>query len=271
MIDDCIAFDFRGGGDYGPFRFKSSITINHFIIKNSTLYDFLNKLIDVQDVISSEMNIEIDKCTFYAWGGGKDGQYLFDIQDNDQANLKITNSILGKTNSETVLVRAFRFLEEAYAEISNSVMTGDFVVDTAGAYDRVPWDVDEWNEVDIDPEFEHPDTGNFNLPQNSDLRQMSEDGGPIGDPRWAKVVPTTVNYATKELPFGIYPVPVSDMLHIQTKRSGIIAVYNLSGRVVKEIRVQANTTNSVNVSAWNKGTYLIRMKGEEGAYKIVVE
>jgi hypothetical protein len=273
IIDNCIMYDFRGGGNYGPFRFKSRITVNAFIIKNSTIYDFLNKLIDFQDVVPSQMDITVENCTFYKWGGGETRQYLFDIQDNTQARLYIKSCIFGKTNaSDTVIVRAFRFPDGGldYAEISNTVMTPDFIVDTTGAYDRVIWNKDEWNEVGFDPEFEDPENGNFNIPEGSPIRQMSPTGGPIGDPRWV-VMYSGVSELKNIAQIQVYPNPADNYLNIKTEGPCIVAIYNTMGMKVRELDIMDSSVYTVNITGLSPGLYLIKAGNKTGVQKFLIK
>ena len=273
IIDNCVMYDFRGGSDYGAFRFKDDITINAFIIKNSTLYNFLNKLVDVQDVVPSQMDITVENCTFYNWGGGKTNQYLFDIQDNVQARLYVKSCILGKTNSELVTVKAFRFPPVAglnYAEISNTVMAPDFVVDTMGAYDRVAWDKDEWNYVDYDPEFEDPENGLFYIPEGSDIWTMSPTGGPIGDPRWC-VEYSDINKVFDFNKIQLYPVPSGTILNIKTDEPGLIVIYNALGIKVTEFKIKDTFVHTIDISGFAPGLYLIRLNDNPGARKFLIK
>ena len=273
IIDNSVLYDFRGGGDYGPFRFKDDITINAFIIKNSTFYNFLNKLLDFQDVVPSQMDITVENCTFYNWGGGKDAQYLFDIQDNTNARLYIKSCILGKTNSDLVTVRAFRFPPVVginYAEISNTVMTPDFIVDPVGSYDSVAWNNNEWNEVGFDPEFEDPENGNFNIPEGSAIRQMGPTGGPIGDPRWV-VMYSGINELKTIEQIQVYPNPANNMLNIKTEEPCIVAVYNTMGIKVLELNIKDSEVYTVGISDLAPGLYLIKAGNKTGVQKFLIK
>ncbi len=272
MIDNCIMYDFRGGGDYGPFRFKSNFTANAFIIKNSTLYNFLNKLLDFQDIVPSQMDITVENCTFYNWGGGKDGQYLFDIQDNTDARLYIKSCILGKTNYELVTVRAFRFPPDVglnYAEISNSVLTPDFIVDPVGSIDSVSWNKKEWLEVGFDPEFEDPENGDFSIPEGSPIEQMGPTGGPIGDPRWIAGA-TGINELRNTGHIEVFPNPAEDIINIKTEGPCIVAVYNTMGVKVREMNIKDSEEHTMNVSGLAPGLYMIKIENRKGAQKIFI-
>jgi hypothetical protein len=259
IVDNSILHDFRGGGDYGPFRFKDDITFNAFVIRNSTLYDFMDKLIDNQDTPDGTvMDIRVENCTFYAWGGGKDAQYLFDIQDDTDARMYINSCIFGKTNNEEVDVRAFRFQDDAYTEITNTAFAPDFIVDTVGAYDRIDWDKDEWNEVDLDPEFEYPDTGNFTLPEESPLRQMSPTGGPIGDPRWATTATSTGPVPAVDA-MHLYPNPATGIINIKVEDPCTGAIYNTMGIKVMDLNIRDESVYTINVSGFAPGLYLVKL------------
>lgn len=274
IIENSILYDFRGGGDYGPFRFKDDITINAFIIKNSTLYSFFNKLIDFQDVVPSQMDITVENCTFHNWGGGtKDAQYLFDIQDNTQARLYIRSCILGKTNhTELVTVRAFRFPAGGlnYAEISNSVLTPDFIVGPIGSIDSVDWDKKEWNEVGFDPEFEDPDNGNFSIPEGSAIEQMGPTGGPIGDPRWIYSASDLIELKNTDL-IKVYPNPADNYLNIKTDEPCTVVIYNTMGMIVRELNFKDSSVYTINVADLAPGLYLVKIENKTGAQKFLIK
>jgi hypothetical protein len=274
IIDNCIMYDFQGGGDYGPFRLKDDITINAFIIRNSTLYNFFNKLIDFQDVVPSQMDITVENCTFYNWGGGtKDAQYLFDIQDNTQARLYIKSCIFGKTNTDSVTVRAFRFPPDVgldHAEITNSVLTPDFIVDPLGSIDSIEWDKKEWNEKDFDPEFEDPENGNFNIPEGSPILQMSPTGGPIGDPRWV-IMYSGISELKNIAQIQVYPNPADNYLNIKTKGPCIVAIYNTMGMKVRELNIEDSSVYTLNISDLTPGLYLIKAGNKTGIQKFLIK
>lgn len=262
--NDCIFYDYRGGGDYGPFRLKSQITFNAFVVKNSTFHKMLNKLIDCQDIVSYPMEIRVENCTLYEWGGGKTGQYLFDIQDNDQAELYIKSCIFGKTNDDPlaaipITVNGFRFIPDAYAEITNTAMAYDFVL-TDSTYEQVGWDYTSYNLVDIDPEFEYPDTGNFMLPSGSDLLYMSPTGGIIGDPRWNPAITSTPDLKLeKEL--IVFPNPASNLLYVFTDQKGYLELYSSIGVKVKEFRIE-NGRNALHVGDLSPGLYFLKINSD---------
>jgi hypothetical protein len=63
------------------------------------------------------------------------------------------------------------------------------------------------------------------------------------------------------------PNPVSDVLRVSlpgsTEAAGI-AVYNLSGSLVKELKAQAGVTE-IPVAGWAKGVYVVKVDSEEGS------
>lgn len=269
LFDDLIVYDLRGGGDYGPFRMKSNIRFNTFTLRNSTMYNFLNKLIDLQDIPDYPMDVTVENCTFYKWGGGRSGNYLFDIKTNTQASLYLRNNIFGKTNaSETVIVNGFRAPVAAYMEITTSVFTPDFVVEDS-AYQVVSWDKDEYVETDLDPEWADPENGNFTLPENSPLLQMSYEGGIIGDPRWNPVTRADADLGSIILSAGTLvpafsPEVTSYVLHVpegttevtidgkahnpRAKVTGGGTISEFPGQVILTVTAEDGSTKSYTIS-----------------------
>ncbi len=269
IVDDCIIHDLRGGGDYGPFRTKSRITFNAFIIKNSTFYEILNKLIDCQDIIPYDMDIRVENCTFYKWGGGKDAQYLFDIQDNNKADLRITSCILGKTNADTVTVNGFRIIPGAYSEMTNCAMTPDFTL-TDSTYETVSWDKTKSNITDFDPEFEYPDTGNFTLPQGSPLLTASPNLTIIGDPRWAPKS-TGINNNLNIKSLNLYPNPASNEVIIyNTEKFMVINFISSIGQVIRSIELKQGI-NKLNIADINPGLYFIVSESGNYVNKLIIK
>ncbi|UCG27729.1 MAG: DUF4957 domain-containing protein, partial [Bacteroidales bacterium] len=275
MWDDCIFYDYRGGGDYGPFRTKSQITFNTFIVQNSTFHKMLNKLIDCQDIVSYPMKIFVENCTFYEWGGGKSGQYLFDIQDNDQAELYIHSCIFGKTNDDPnatpdpITVNGFRFLPEAYAEITNTAMTVDFVL-TDSTYEEVGWDKTEYNLVDVEPGFAYPDTGNFTLPMGSDLLIMSPSGGIIGDPRWDPALVYIPQIPPAGTGMKVYPNPAFGFIHVVVEKQDVLSLYSSIGIKMKEYQVNSGL-NTLDLEKLPPGFYFLRAdSNKEKISKIII-
>jgi hypothetical protein len=276
LIDDCIITDLRGGGDYGPFRFKSKILFDNFTITNCTFYNILNKLIDNQDTPSHPMEFLIRNCTFYKWGGGKSGNYLFDIEDNDQAVLKIQDCIFGKTNDDPfattpVTVNGFRLLEAAYAEMITTVMTPDFVL-TLGTYAEIPWDLSQYNEVDMDPDWANPEEGDFTLPEESPLLEMSQTGEIIGDPRWDPNA-VGIDKSHGRSAFRIFPNPAFDYFLVELDHSvnkADISIYNALGMRVLEYQNVRNNTH-LDISGLASGVYFVRLDKDFGpALKLMV-
>lgn len=271
LFNDMVAYDYRGGSDYGPFRLKSKLTFGTFTLSNSTMYNFLNKIVDCQDVVSSPMDVTIENCTFNAMGGGKSGNYLFDIEDNDQATLVIRNCILGSTNqSELVLVNGFRVHADAYLEMTNSALTPDFQV-TEGTYTATEFDKTEYNLEDFNPEWADPDNGDFTLPVDSDLLQWSPEGTIIGDPRWNPIVDGISRHAG-ETGFYMYPNPASDRIQIVSETVDFtVHIYNMLGKKVLSVYHFPGQAG-VDISDLQPGIYFVKKEGlKNQAVKLVIK
>lgn len=272
LFDNLIAYDFRGGGDYGPFRLKSKITMESFTISNSTMYNFLNKLIDCQNVVSSPMAVSIVNSTFNNIGGGKSGQYLFDIVDNDQASLSIQSCIFGTTNvTDLVTVNGWRVNAGANLEMLNSAMGPGFLL-TSGTYALTEWDKIEYNLEDTDPQWLDPDNGDFTLPEGSDLLQWSPEGTVIGDPRWGPQSTEGVNSFSSDPGFEFYPNPANEEIIVKSNKANLsIGIYNCIGIRVKVVQNIAGEMR-IGISDLETGLYFVKQEDANNrARKLMVK
>lgn len=262
-FENCILNDYRGGGDYGPFRMKSKITFDKFELVNCTMYNFPNKLIDLQDMADFACEVKINHCTFYNWGGGKTGQYLFDLRNNQEASLIISNSIFGKTKvGEEVTVNGWRVADADGNAIKNNemsftVMAPDFIL-AEGTYSGTTFNKKEYN-YDMDPGFTDPEKGNFQIPAGSDLFQMSSEGTLVGDPRWASGPVSSEKAKLSNI--KVYPTIVSDVVYIDMNQQNTanLKIYSSQGQLVKTIdKVSGNTR--IDVSDFQRGAYFIHVE-----------
>ena len=71
---------------------------------------------------------------------------------------------------------------------------------------------------------------------------------------------------------AIYPNPGHGQLTIQTREKGQLAVYTVQGKLLLEQNLE-NPTESLDISAYGKGIYLLRFEGKTGSWyrKVVVE
>ena len=68
---------------------------------------------------------------------------------------------------------------------------------------------------------------------------------------------------------SIFPNPASEVVHIKTDVQNttgyLITINDVLGRLVYSGRIQANTTEAyINVTAFAKGLYYVRMTGDDG-------
>jgi hypothetical protein len=264
-FENCILNDYRGGGDYGPFRMKSKITFDKFELVNCTMYNFPNKLIDLQDMADYSCEVKINHCTFYNWGGGKTGQYLFDLRNNQEASLIISNSIFGKTQVEAeVTVNGWRVADADGNPIKNNemsftVMAPDFILEE-GTYAGTTFNKKEYN-YDLDPGFTDPENGNFQIPEGSDLFFMSSQGALVGDPRWATGPVSAEKWNLPEI--KVYPTIASDVVYLEMDQSqpANLKIYTSQGKLVKSIN-EVTGYMAIDVNDFQRGTYFILVEQE---------
>jgi len=276
LIDDCIVHDFRGAGDYGPFRFKSRIKFDNFITTNSTFYDIYCSFYDCQDQTSNQTTYRVENCTFYNWGGKPGGgKYLFDIKNNDLATLIIKSCILGKTNvvddDPTFVAYGFRFMDEATAEIGFTAMNPDFYIpETKLGYTEANWDKDEYNTTDMDPAWADPENGDFTLPEGSDFLQMSPEGTIIGDPRWDPEYGVGIAHVSAKSSISLYPNPAMDYVNLELDRDAFITVYAITGQKVMHTRLEKGT-QQMSIEGLTPGVYFVSSDTGTESVKLLIK
>lgn len=258
-FDNCIIYDFHGKGDYGLFRFKSSITFGTFTLTNSTCYDFKNSIVNLESQSDLAESITVNQCTFDKMDNTKDAKALFDIRNNTNAGaqLSITNCIFGNVDKTNPALRyyGFRFTDASNDEYSFNDAAPGFVVDTF-QYDQVSWDKSQFNDM-IDPQWVYPDTGNYYLPQGSPLLTFNQDNKIVGDPRWEQG--TTAIHNVSDVVYGIYPNPVTTELNVMLTKPAYIAIYNSRGIMLVQRKVANASLQSFDVSGYVAGVYFLRV------------
>ena len=68
-----------------------------------------------------------------------------------------------------------------------------------------------------------------------------------------------------ELKVGVYPNPVSNQLTINSEKNiQKIAVYDMKGQLVQNLVIEPTNEYKLNVSGWQKGSYVLVATGKEG-------
>jgi len=82
---------------------------------------------------------------------------------------------------------------------------------------------------------------------------------------------TGVKDASQNSP-AIYPNPGHGQLTIQAREKGQLAVYSMQGKLLLQQNLE-NPTESLDLSSFGKGIYLLRFEGKTGSWyrKVVVE
>ncbi|HCO19831.1 MAG TPA: endonuclease I, partial [Flavobacteriaceae bacterium] len=73
-----------------------------------------------------------------------------------------------------------------------------------------------------------------------------------------------------DLAFAIYPNPVSEKLYIRGKNISKVskaAIYDVSGKLIQEINNPFNNFNSIDVSNYKTGIYILKI--DENSYKFL--
>jgi len=148
--------------------------INYAEVSNCTLYDIEREAIKAELYAGSE--IVIDRCTIYACGNVENKPML---RFRDVTDLVVKNSIFANSQNADS--------GEEFADL------GDPVVPTILFNNNAVWDVVNTDvgggtvsdTVHVDPMFADAANYDFTLPEDSPLYSFADDGGSIGDMRWA--------------------------------------------------------------------------------------
>jgi hypothetical protein len=135
----------------------------------------------------------------------------------------------------------------------------------------------------MDPGYRDTAQGDFTLPPNSPLRTFGTDGGPIGDPRWAKIAAGTLKERIIPRSFELlqnYPNPFNPTTSIsyQLPLVSVVAlrVYDILGRevvrLVSDVQQAGSYTVQWDASSCSSGVYLCRLdaRGSSGGDGVFV-
>ncbi|MFC1619539.1 DUF5123 domain-containing protein [Candidatus Neomarinimicrobiota bacterium] len=147
-----------------------AVILGDAVIENCTFYNLEREAIKGQTY--PDAIVRVNRCTFYNLGEvDKKAMIYF----RNMTDVIVKNSIFA-TNPNTDL--------EKFA---------DFASDASIFSNNVVWDVTNWDvgaatvtdTLQVDPGFADAANADFSLPVGSALLTYADDGGPIGDSRWA--------------------------------------------------------------------------------------
>ncbi len=278
-FDNCILHDQRDAfnNDYGPFRFKANIHFDYFTLKNSTVYDVVNRFMNCESLTGFHMDMLIDNCTFYNISGkmAKNNNYLFDLRVADDLSFTTKDCIYGKTNDDPLAypdsIKGWRFEDDGptlYTVMMTTVFAPDFIVNEYALNDVV-WDIKAYVEEDFDPGFADPENGNFRLPAGSPLLEASETGGIIGDPRWHPDLSSIHDNISDFKQLKIFPNPAINTFSISVDEEQEVNVLSVIGEKVKILELKRGD-NKIDISDLSSGMYFIQSRSNQSVGKLIV-
>ncbi|MCD7901830.1 MAG: DUF5123 domain-containing protein [Bacteroides sp.] len=167
VIDNCILQNIGASG-YGMFNMgKDDMTVSSFIIRNTTMIDMGDQLMDIRKGLG---NLLINQSIFcnYNVGPGR----LFYIRAQPQS-MTITNSIFTGTNNN-VKIDASSNDASSYLKFFSCYVTSDLVVNNRPFTEAVTL------EMTSEELFTDPRNGDFTIKEG--VKFVGE--GKAGDPRW---------------------------------------------------------------------------------------
>ncbi|HAE88098.1 TPA: hypothetical protein DCG86_08760, partial [Candidatus Marinimicrobia bacterium] len=172
--------------------------IGYAEISNSTFYGIEREAIKGQT--NPTTKVLVDRCTIYDVGSIQNKPMIY---FRDMTDVVVKNSIFS-TNDNTDLAEKFADFADATSLFHNNVVWDVLNAEVGGATVS--------DTIHMDPGFADPANGDFTLPSGSPLLTFADDGGPVGDSRWAplegKVILTAYvigkGSVTMDPPGGLY-------------------------------------------------------------------
>jgi len=182
LINNSIINDINTTGTAGAQTIDlRNYTTDNIKITNSTFYNMGRTLIRMKDAANNQ-NFELSNCTFYNFA--PQGQYFIDFGNSalNGGNYIIKNNIfskLFKTGKGYRIGNADSSInaEYSYNNEHDIVWSGNTAPSSGWTENK--------NILNLDPQFNNPDGGEFKL-GNSTLKKAASNGGALGDPRWGK-------------------------------------------------------------------------------------
>ncbi len=167
---------FHSGGSEGICLYQGSSSaaptpINYAEISNCTLYDIEREAIKSE--LYADSQILIDRVTVYNCGSAQNKPML---RFRAVTNVEVKNSIFAH-NDNTDTGEDFADFGEAANLFHHNAVWDMLNYETGSA---TPTDT-----VQVDPMFADAANADFTIPEDSPLYSFADDGGSIGDTRWA--------------------------------------------------------------------------------------
>lgn len=153
--------------------------VNNIKITRSTFYNIERALLRMKDA-TSDQKFELSNCTFHNFA--PQGQYFIDFGNSvlKGGTFIIKNNILS-TLSKTG--KGYRIGAADSSISAEYTYNNEYnVVWSGNTAPTVGWSENK-NNINLDPQFEDPASGNFKL-GNATLKKAASNGGPLGDPNW---------------------------------------------------------------------------------------
>lgn len=83
---------------------------------------------------------------------------------------------------------------------------------------------------------------------------------------WFIRTPASIGHGPRET-FSIYPNPANDYIYVKNESDQYsqLFLYDISGKQIMKVRVEAQQTKTLNLSELNSGLYLVKLQNSEGA------
>ena len=204
-----------------------------------------------KDAEGNALPMEKTKVSTEILGG--EGVSVIDLEVEVLSN---TSVFVTATPNEETAEYHYILIEKAYAESIGVDSTMQILYEDHYAL----YDIDEWEWIDLTAKTEY-----YAIAQGKNVNG-----------EWGEI--TKVEFVTSledlvelvENNFNIYPNPATSHINIRSEKSGKadVCIYDMTGRLVKNISVSDISNATINISDIEKGMYIINVNGKNE--KIVI-
>ena len=199
-----------------------------------------------KDAEGNALPMEKTKVSTEILGG--EGVSVIDLEVEVLSN---TSVFVTATPNEETSEYHYILIEKAYADSIGIDSTMQIIYEDPYAL----YDIDEWEWIDLTAKTEY-----YAIAQG---KNVNGEWGEITKVEFVTSLEDVIEFVENN--FKIYPNPATSHLNIKSEMTGKgeVAIYDMTGRLVKNVSVSDLSNATINLSDIEKGIYLININGKK--------
>ena len=199
-----------------------------------------------KDAESNALPMEKTKVSTEILGG--EGVSVIDLEVEVLSN---TSVFVTATPNEETAEYHYILIEKAYADSIGIDSTMQIIYEDPYAL----YDIDEWEWIDLTAKTEY-----YAIAQG---KNVNGEWGEITKVEFVTSLEDVIEFVENN--FKIYPNPATSHINIKSEMTGKgeVGIYDMTGRLVKNVSVSDLSNATINLSDIEKGIYLININGKK--------